>query len=76
MCSTTTSPCPKTLTRRAALLAAMALPLGSMLAVKLSAQAPAHLRVPLDQWAGITFEHGKQRITFTGAEIFRILAGK
>ena len=62
------------MTRRTALIAALSLGMGSM--KHLSAQAPAHLRIPLDQWAGITFEHGKQKVTLTGAEIFRIIAGK
>lgn len=60
--------------RRQALLAAFGISLGSM--KHLSAQAPAHLTVPLDHWAGIKFTHGKRSVTITGAEIFRVLSGE
>ena len=61
------------MTRRTALLVALSVPLGSF--VKLAVAQPGHLRIPLDQWAGITFEHAGQKVTLTGAEVFRIIKG-
>jgi len=66
------------MTRRSAILAA----LGSLLA-GFYVPAGAHpatptkalLRIPLDQWSGITFESQGQTVTLTGAELFRIIKG-
>lgn len=78
-----------TLTRRTALLLALAIPMGSWRGLKAQARSTepgafgsklpvgkAHLTVDLDNWTGITFALGEDRVTYTGRDIFNALRRK
>lgn len=56
--------------RRAALLAVLALPLADVRALR---AAPGHLTIPLDQWRDLTFTFEGEKKVFTTAELFGIL---
>jgi len=72
------------LTRRNAIIAILAAPLGKFTAfAQTQAPAPlastasrARLTINLDQWAGIVVTHGKRSTTITSAEIFDALTVK
>ncbi len=67
------------MTRRQALLALLAMPMGFFTAYRANAAAQlgtAHLRIPLDQWSGVTIEFNGQHITYTPRELFTILKEK
>ena len=61
------------LTRRAALLAVLAIPLGKFNAL---ANIGGWLTIDLSQWTGLTIKHGKDTMQLTGREVFNILKGK
>ena len=58
---------------RLATLIGFSIPMAKFDALKAqeaSSVAPAELRIPLDQWAGLTFEYRGKKITVTSADIF------
>lgn len=67
-----TSESPRRLSRRAALLAVLSLPLAD---VRILGQQQGHLTIPLDQWATVRFTLRGKAAEFTTAEIFGILKG-
>lgn len=68
------------LTRRQAILALLAMPLGQsdVLHARASRDAtqPGVLRIRLDEWAGLEIEYQRRSIKFTSAELFTILGGR
>ena len=66
---------PKTLSRRAALLALLSIPLADVRVVRAYMPGTGVLRIPLDQWAKLTFSFEGQTKTFTTAELFAIIEG-
>lgn len=71
----------KPVSRRAALLALLSLPLADVRVLAQPAnggrttQAQGHLTIPLDQWATLTFRFKGQEQEFTTAELFAIIKG-
>jgi hypothetical protein len=64
---------PRLTTRRTAIIALF----GAFLAdVRIAHAEGGSLRVALDQWKGITFEHSGRTVTITAAEIFAALKEK
>lgn len=59
------------MTRRAALLAALTIPLGSWRA--LAAEA-GWLTIPLDHWKGLTITHNGQTIHLRAEDVFAALS--
>lgn len=66
------------LSRRQALLAVLALPMGKFDAGRARAvgAGPAYLTIPLDDWGGLVVTLGKKRIVIPSEEIFEVLKGK
>ena len=67
-------------TRRHAIVALLALPLADVRAFQTPTartlyKGGGHLRIPLDQWEGITVEHRGQAVTLSAAAIFAALTG-
>ena len=62
--------------RRAALLALLALPMADARVLRSYASGTGHLRIPLDQWATLAFTFEGQTKTFTTAELFAIIKGE
>lgn len=59
------------MTRRAALLAVLALPLGARTALGTTA---GWLTIPLDQWKGLTITHKGKKIHLRAEDVFAALS--
>jgi hypothetical protein len=65
------------LSRRQALLAVLALPLGKFNAGRARAvgAGPAFLSIPLDDWGGVVVKFGGKQVVIPSREIFEALKG-